>query len=326
MPLADNVAAMLADLPEEAGSDPESPEATPLPAASGSEPAATVVETDDKQAKRELLAAKLADIRERQQARALERQARGHVSKAKEDADAAAAERAKWEGLRTGTFVDGMRALGKDPREVLEQMKTEALKAGTPEFQISQMQERFDAELKRAISEHVEPLKKTIEQLTTENAEKDAAALDSRFGADFERTVQVEDFRALRVEYGEDRLFSMVRGFLASPKTLVTNAKALGVDLTHQDGRFSMREALTVLRRAQEEHEAQKQRRAQAVATPNPAGQGAPEKRPKVNGTVEVPSNPLGNTPASSRASGAPVEPRLSRRERVQRLADEDGG
>jgi hypothetical protein len=280
-----------------------------------------------RETKRSLLSERLAEVRERRAAARLDRQAREQADHAKKDREAAAAERAKWEGLRNGTFLDGMKALGKDPREVFEQMKQEAVEAGKPEAQIRQMQERFD----KLLAETVEPLKKTIEGLREEKkqteAREQAREESARFSADFDRTMQSPDFAPLRIEYGDERLVSMVRSFVTNPGSIVQHAKALKVELTHDDGRFSMREALTVLKRAQEEHEAQKQRRAQAVAPPSQPAPAPAGKKPTVNGTQERADNPLGNEPASSRASNATGKsPSESRRQRVQRLIDEGGG
>lgn len=336
MPISANVQALIADLPADspaAGSASES--AAPAPpedgvsgadpaVAPGGAPANEDPAAADRETKRSLLSEKLAEVRERRRAASLEKQARERAERAKSDSETAAAERAKWEKLRNGTFVEGMRELGRDPREVLEEMKREALEAGTPAAEIRRMQERFDGELRKVLTEQVEPLKKTIEQLQAEREEAAAREVETRFVSDFERTVKADDYRPLIVEYGEERLFDLVRGFYDRPGSIVRHAKALGVDLTHDDGRFSMREALTVLKRAQDEHEAQKQRRAQAVATPTQAGQGVPEKKPTVNGAAPA-TNPLGNEPASSRASANVQAPRLTRQQRVQKLIDGDG-
>jgi hypothetical protein len=348
MPLA---AAIEAAIIKETGSDSTSESSQTSPALGGDsgvesasanaaakpEPGKTGVatelqktEADDSQkaqkTKHELLQEKLAHVREQRQAQQIAKRAKAEADATKTDREAAKAERAKWEALKNGTFLEGMKALGRDPREAFEQMKDEAINAGKPEYQIKQMQERFDAALKEA----VEPLKKTIEELTAERAqakqEQDAREHNARFSSDFATQIKSPDFLGLVIEYGEERLESMVRGFVTNPGTIEKYAKALGVDLTHADGRFSMREALTVLRRAQEQHEAQKQSRVQKNATPSQAASAPAEKKPTVNGTTERSGNPLGNQPASSRAStDAPKRPRTTRAERIEKLIKEDG-
>lgn len=290
------------------------------PAQAG-EPPRPSAGADVQKTKHELLREKLAAARE-------ERAAKRLSQEAKADREAAAAERQKFEGLKNGTFLDTIKALGKDPREVFEEMKREAIEAGKPEAQIRIMRQRFDAQLKEAlesVKKETEPLKSEVERLRREKEDLEAREkereLMTRFSSDFSAQIKSDDYRDLRVEYGEERLLGMVRSFLTKPEALQHYARQYKVDLTHDDGRFSMREALTVLKRAHAEHEEQKSARAKSSSAPSQAAPAQADKQPTVNGTRA--ENPLGNSPASARSSNdSPKKPRLSRKERIERLVN----
>lgn len=281
--------------------------------------------------------AKTREAREAQRAEQRARAARADAervrSEAQADREAAAAERARWESLKTGKFLDGIKALGKDPREAFEEMQREAIEAGTPEAQQRRMREEFDRQLK-------EETEKVAKQLREElAAEKRAAAQQAeaaRFEGDFVRAVADSAYEALRDEYEDEQLFGFANGFRANPPALFKLAGELGVRLTDPTKGFTMRDILNVLAAKQATHErARDQRRAARTAASTPTSQAAPTAAappsPTVNGTAAKQRNAgattIGNDLATERASDGRFVPRGSTassriRERVRRLSE----
>lgn len=283
-------------------------------------PGAADPASEERKTKHALLEEKLAHVRERRAADRIEKKARETAAKAEQDAKVAAEERGKWESLKSGTFFEGIKAQGRDPKAVFEEMKQEAIKASTPEAQIERMQALFDKQLREA----VEPLQKRVDELTEREKELLEREESTTFRADFTAEVQADAYKSLRIEYGDDRLFRIADGLKKNPAQLRAYARELKVKLTYDDERFTMQDILGVLRRAQDSHEEEKQRRAGQFAPPQAqATPAAVEKT--VNGTVQPAANPLGNAPASSRATNEAAKPRLTRAQRVQKLADGDG-
>lgn len=304
-----------------AGSASESTDtAPPAVEASGAEsaPAADAEAAPDVQKTRhELLAEKLAAVREKRRADRYGERARREASAAETDRKVAAEERAKYEGLKNGTFLETIKALGKDPRVVFEEMKHEAIEAGTPEAQVRRMQEQFNVQLHEA----VEPLKQTVEELRKERDELRAREAGLRVQGDFQRVVADEDFLPLRVEYDDERLFAIADNLRQHPDNLIAHARRLQVRLTRDDGRFTMRDILNVLKAQQDEHERGKQERGAKLRPAQQQAAQATADSKTVNGTTDRRiGNPLGNNLASERASGASSKPRLTRNERIQKL------
>lgn len=344
------VAAMIAeaggDSPEaapteaaETASAPESPAgAPPTGGDSGAEsvpvetPPAAEPKPDDavetQKAKHELLREKLAKLRAENDARESARRAREYEERAKTDAEAAAAEKAKYAGLRNGTFLETVKALGLDPRQTFEEMKDEALKAGTPEAQLQRMQQQFDAQIAEAKAK-IEKLEKEREE---ERQKREATERQARFDYEFKRDIADEALRDLRIEYDDEQLADMAWALAHDRARMLSHAKRLNVQLTRSDGRYSMKEILTVLSRAHAEHEdskKQRRERLQATIPSQAAPQQAPANAKTVNGTAEKRNagNPLGNEAATSRSPDpkSTEKRRYSdeeRRQRVQRLVD----
>lgn len=345
--------AAAADVPK-AGSAPDASAGAPPPGnASSSESAsgatqatapskdgAAVASTapDASTVEHDLLKEKLAKVREERQARRLGESAKAHRERAQREADAAkedraaaAKERATWEGLKNGTFMDGVKAMGRDPRVVFAEVQAEALKAGTPEAQIARMQSEFERQLAEMVTNTVEPLKKTIEELTEERKVHAAEAAHRAFASDFHRHVEDPAYESLRDEYPDDRLLDIADGMRANPRHFYAQAARLRVKLQDPASGFNMRDILQVLKAAQDEHETGKttRRTARTATNPSTAAQQAPTANPTVNGTAErrnAGATTIGNDLASSRASDAGPQlrgttPGARIRERVRKLA-----
>jgi hypothetical protein len=283
------------------------------------------------------LAEKLAAVRDRRrrekaESRLGERE-RGIAEreKAAEGArQAAAAERAKYDALRTGTFKDTILALGHDPRVVFKDMQQEAIEAGKPEAEIRRMRADFEKQM----GEKLAPLAQTIEELKQQNA----ALLEERqrnaeenahrsFVSDYQEHVQDQKYVDLRIEYGDKRLFNLVRGMKGNPDQLRAYAKELGVRLTFPDRRFNMQDILNVLTAAHVAHDTERKQRREQMQAPNESQtQPSTLASPKtVNGATErrpAETNPLGNDSASTSASAPATRSRLSKQARLERALE----
>ncbi len=309
-----------------AGSAPDAPQDAGSPKPAVAAPGAT-------NPVHELLLEKLAKTREeRRSQRVLEsaRQQRDAIGReaeaAKVDREAAAAERARWENLKSGNFLDGIKASGRDPAKVFAELQREAVEAGTPEAQMRRMRDEFD----RQLAEQVGPLRKTIEDLTEREKSAKAETEQHAFASDFTRTVSDDAYGALRDEYPDERLLSLADGFRSNPNALRAQAARLGVRLPDPQIGFTMKDILNVLKAAQDEHEAGKttRRAARTATNPSTAAQQAPTAQATVNGTAErrnAGASTLGNDLASSTASTAKpslngMTPAARVRERVRRM------
>jgi hypothetical protein len=303
-PAADSIAALS---PPAAGDGSEADSASGASSPAAPPDGATTPEapTSDPAVKRQLLEEKVAALREARRAAQIEAKARRAAAEAAADRKAAAEERAKFDGLKNGTFLETIKALGQDPRQVFEEMKREAIEANAPEAQIRRMQERFDAQLR----EQLEPLQQTIEELRAEKEQAAARAHEAQMRADFSAHVQA--YPKLREEYDDADLERLARRFVSEPDALYMHAESLG--LTLPPDRFTMRHILDVLQATQDAHEQKRQQRRAAIA-PNPQATPAPPVARTVNGTSAVTT--LGNDFSSTRASeSTPRE--LTRDERV---------
>lgn len=287
-------------------------------AVSGAEPQEGA--TDPAVTKRELLAEKLREVRERRQSQRLSEKARREKEAAEADRAAAAEERKKFEALKRGSFRDALIEMGRDPREAFEEMAAEAKEAGTPEGQLKAMRAQFEREMRST----VEPLQKQIEELRAAR-EADAKALEeqrahareAQFQSDFARVLREPEFQPLLIEYEPETLLHVARSLRNEPDRLFGHARRLNVNLTGEQGRFTMLDILRTLVAQQAEHEKSREaRRARyQAATPGPQTDHGSTAR------TNAATSALGNSAASSRTTDA-SKPRLTRRQRVQRLID----
>lgn len=275
----------------------------------------------EQQTKHALLEEKLAAIRERRAAERLLHQAQERASSAERESKQAAEERAKWDALQKGTFKEAIQALGRDPREVFEEMAAEAQEAGKPETMIA----RARAEMERQLASTIEPLKKTIDSLQKQLEDERASSFEHGFIADFQTASQRPEFTELLIEYEPETLLQIAKTMRDNPPHMHQTAKRLNVQLTGRDGRFNMFDILNVCRAQLAQHvqgrEARRSR-LQAASTSQAAPQQAPANASTVNGTAEKRNagvNTLGNQLASSRASDT-AKPRLTREQRIQKL------
>lgn len=302
---------------ESAPADPQAP--VPTTDASGSSPAGATIDTGA--AEREILAAKLAETRAKARARMDDKSARNARKEAEKLRDDAKSEKEQLsKSLRAGTFLETVKALGKDPREAFREMQAEAVRAGTPEAQLEAMQERFEAENKAIRDElQKERDERAARDKQTEEARQAAAirAENQRFAGDFAKTVQQEPFGDLLDEYGEDRLLYLANNLRHNTSAAVDAASKLGVRLTDPARGVTMLEILSVLAAAQKDHESQKsaRRTARTGATQNqPVPHPGPQTA-KVNGTTAArnaePST-IGNNIASATATAGKAPLRAS--------------
>jgi hypothetical protein len=335
MPVADAIAARMTQVAaaveapsageEEAASEPAEgaiPTGDPAETTEGEAPVAPAEQaapppeeneaTKAQAAKRALLEARLAEVTERRKAQRLNERAREAARAAEADRQAAAEVRAKFDALKQGNFKEGLAALGRDPRQVFEEMQREAIEANTPEAEIK----RLRADFERQMGEKLEPLQKTIEQLQRERAVLAARDHDAQLQTAFMAEVQDPEFLSLRTEYDDVDLVGYVKHFDQNPEAFHASAKQYGVQLTNPNRGFTMREILTVLKAAQDAHDQGRQQRAARLqATTAPAAPSA--KTPTVNGTAPRGNagTTIGNDLAGERAS---TGRRLSRQERIE--------
>lgn len=298
--------------------------APPRAADKGASGAASTAETPEqaeakvRARRQELYEQKLADRRAKVQSARLVAQAKADRKAAAEDRKAGAAERGKWEKIgKEGTYLDGLKELGRDPRAEWEAMNKEAIEAGTPEA----IAKREREALKREMDEKLTPLQREVEQLRAERdatAAKNAAdAHASYLTSSFKEAAADPAFKDLRVEYADDTLLDHAKHYDKNPDQLRAHAREYGVRLTQPEKGFTMHELLQVLSAAQAAHNAgvQARRAAQSPAEPQSANP------PTVNGTAprRNAGTAIGNDLASQRASTGPaVSAMLSPQERLR--------
>ncbi len=325
-PVADSVPDKAATSPPSGtASGPESAagalDAASSPASPGSPAAPTMSD---------LFQEKLDEIRERRKAKGLGKQASVHVSRAarweaeaQADREAAAAEKARWEGLKSGSFLETLKAAGKDPAVAFAEMQREAIEQGTPEAQMKRMRE----EMERQLATTVEPLQKTIAQLTEERDQAKADAHERGFVSDFESTAKDAAYQELRIEYPDARLLRLAKSFRDEPKFFYEQARANQVRLTDPAHGFNMVDILNVLSAVQAKHREETESRRAALAAPSNAAE-RPASSPTVNGTAARPNagQNIGNDLATARAADGKFVPKATTaagrvRERARRIA-----
>lgn len=299
------------------------PAGEPSGAASGAEERGADV-ADEAATKHRLLEEKLREVRERRQAQRLGERAKREKEAAEADRAAAAEERKKLEALKTGSFKDALIAMGRDPLATFEEMAAEAKEAGTPEGQIKAMRAQFEREMRATI----EPLQKQIEELKSrdEAARREleaqrAAAVDAQFQSDFVRALREPEFSPLLVEYEPETLLQVAQSLRDKPEQLFGHARRLGVRLTGSQGQFTMLDILRTIAAHQSEHEKAREARRARYQTANPGTQQTVNGTSARTNAATSATSALGNNAASSRSTDA-SKPRLTRRERVQRLID----
>lgn len=286
------------------------------PDAPASSPGATMAE---------VFAEKLARLREKRQADTSLREAQEAREQAKADREAAAAEKARWEDLKSGSFLDGIKAMGRDPRAAFEEMQKEAVEAGTPEAQIKRMQSEFQ----RQLAEHVEPLKKTIEELRTERETLTKEASERAFASDFTASLEDPMYEEMRISNSDDAIRKHAVCFRDDPALFHSYARELKYDLPPPQEGFTMKHILGVLKSAHDQHtaETEKRRAARIAAKPSTAAQQAATVT--VNGTAERRNagvTNIGNDLATARAVDGKFIPKGSSaaqriRERARRYS-----
>ena len=337
IPIAERIAAKMNAIAGEPG-EVEAEEATDAPEAEASgeptetpleqvttEAAAPVAEETEEQkavraerAKRaELFEEKLKGAREKRQAQRLAEKAREERRAAENDRKAAAAERAKYEGLKEGTFKQTLEALGRDPRQAWEEMNREAIEGSTPEAQAKRREEA----LKRELDEKLTPLQQELKDLREREAKWAAQAHETAMVTSYQREAVDPVYADLRTEYDDATLMEYVRHYDKNPTELHAHAQEYGVRLTDPANGFTMREILDVLKSAQDAHERAKQARRAAIAPPGPQS-----AQPSVNGTAprRNAGTAVGNDLAAQRASAKAEAPGLSPRERMRLRAAEE--
>lgn len=288
-----------------------------------SSPTEAAAATEERATQRELLQEKLAQARERRQAQRIAERAKAERTQAEADRKAAAEERSKWESLSKGTFKEGLLAMGRDPREVFNEMVKEAEEAGTPEAQIASLRAMFEKQM----AEKLEPLQKELDDLKKQRDEAQKQAGEARFSSDFTHVVARPEFGDLLVEYDTSTLFKVAKTLRDEPARMHENAARLKVNLTGANGGYNMLDILRVLKAQQDEHEQGKAARRARLQASNPSQaaetQAAPAK-PTVNGTAEKRNagTTLGNDLVSTTASSKGGRLATSRHDRIKKLVE----
>lgn len=279
----------------------------------------------------DVFAEKLAKTREARQAQRLASTASRDAHEAARvrqeaaaDREAAAAERKQWEELKSGNILETLKRAGRDPAEVFAQMQREAIESGTPEAQLRRMREEMD----RQLADTVEPLRKTIEQLTAEKARAEMQSAEQGFASDFGGAIEDPSFEDLRIEYPDDRLLQHAKNFRDNPKFFYDVAKQHQVRLTDPTQGFNMRDILNVLKSVQDAHRAGTESR-RAARAPAPSEAAPSAASPTVNGTAErrnAEATTIGNDLTTARAADGKFVPQGSTaaqrlRERTRRMS-----
>lgn len=255
---------------------------------------------------------------ERRAARLARERAEALAKQAEDDRKAAADEREKAKGM---SWLDRAKADKRDPREVFEEMRAEALKAGTPEAKIEAMEKAWGARM--------ESLEKALEEersgRKTERETATAHQEHAAFVADFQQGIADDKYATLHEEYDPPELFRVVQTLKGNPAYLRKQAKDLGVALTFDDGSFTMMDILSVMKATQDRHRTkQEQRRTQGAAPhTSPAGLQQPPAatKPTVNGTAaRNAGNTISNDLAASRATEAEQLKSMTREQRSKHL------
>ncbi len=287
------------------------------------------VEETPEQAETKARAARLALYEEKLTASREKRQAQRTIEKAKAERKAAAAERqaaaehaaaekAKYEGLKkAGSIKQTLELLGKNPREFIEEAQREAIEYSTPEAAAKRAQEALDAKFAEQQAKIDALVKEREDALAAEAARNE----HQRLVTHFQKSLDDPAFKALRVEYPDEVLLDHAQHYAANPAELHQHARTYGVRLTDPHGRFTMHELLQVLSAAQAAHDAGKQARQAAQSPP----EGQTGKPPTVNGTAERRNaGTVTNDLASQRASPGPKVSSGSVKDRLAASIEEE--
>ncbi len=267
-------------------------------------------------ARLELFQEKLKQKREENAARRLAAQAKADRQAAKADREAAKTERAKYDGLKAGSFKETLAALGRDPRQTWEEMNREAIEASSPEAQAK----REAAAAQKALDERFAPVLTELEQLREERKQWATRAHESRIVSGFQQAAADPAFKDLRIEYPDDALLDHAKYYDKNPDHLRAAAQEYGVRLTAPEKGFTMHELLQVLSAAQAAHNAGVQARRAAMSPAEPQSASPPT----VNGTAprRNAGTAVGNDLASQRASAKAEATALSPKERMRARAE----
>lgn len=258
------------------------------------------------------LQAKLAHDRKLRSAKELKKKTKAELDAAAKDRAEAADLLAKAKSIgKDQKWLDHIRSLGRDPREVWEEMRQEALKAGTPDAKIDVLTKQLEEERaeRLKLEKKLEDDKKAIEEERARaEQEREKADEDRRFVGDIKRAIAEPQFASLLEEYEPEQLEDMAQGFRREPWRLKLHAQKLGVRLTNPDEGFNMLDIFNVMHAAQTAHRERMQRRTQSAASQTSVGAPpqAPAATPTVNGTAErkaAPPTTIGNALASERAA-----------------------
>lgn len=295
-------------------------------AAPSGEPASTSPEAPIAPDESELRA-KLERDRERREARAAIRKAKLEAEARTKLEKELAEERSKQAALKGKPFLERLKEEGQDPRTVFEQMKAEALKAGTPEARIEALEKANEA--------RVAALEAQLKAITDAREQEQRAIAAERqeraFERDFSKALEIPAVKPLLDEYDPEDLLDIVRG-MRDPELLSAHAERLGVDLgvdlTDPDAEFNILHIFQVLRAQHDAHHAKKQRRQQQAApqTSQPGTQPAEAKKPTVNGTeARNAGTTLSNDLAATSAVAAPDHNGEDHKARLKRLIEQFG-
>ena len=249
------------------------------PAAPAPDPDAEV-----RAARLKLFEEKLADRRAKNQGERLRAQARAEAKAIADERKAVAAEKAKYEGLRTGSFKQTLSALGRDPVKTFAEMQQEAIEASTPEGQARREREaaeQREKEKEAALEERFKPILSELEQLRAERAQWAEETHKHNIQQSYATVAADPAFKELRIEYPDDALLEYAHMYDRNPEAFYAAASEYGVRLTSPGKGFSMHELLQVLSAAQAAHSSGVQARR--------AAQSPPERQsgsPTVNGTA----------------------------------------
>ncbi len=230
-------------------------------------------ETKVRAARLALFEEKLVASREKREAQRVVERAKAARKEAANERRLAQEERAKYDGLKEGSFKDTLKALGRDPQKTFEEMSREAIEYSTPEAAAKREQVRIDAKL-----EELKARQDAIDKREADQAAEVAArAEQSRLITHFQKAAEDPAFGALRIEYPDEVLLDHAQHYAAHPAELRKHAAAYGVRLTDPHGRFTMHELLQVLSAAQAAHDTAKQTRS-AARRPAEAQAGKPPR------------------------------------------------
>lgn len=277
----------------------------------------------------DVLEAKLAADRNRRltkgekRAARLEREKQQQITaKLEADQKEAAASKEQWKNLGKGkSWLETLKEAGRDPRQVFEEMRTEALKAGTPEARIEAME--------KAVLQFQESTEKALKEERDERQREREAAQRERqqaiFVDDFRQGIARPEFAPLLDEYEPPQLLRFCEQLRQTPDYLMQEAKKLGVRLTGDDGTFNMIDILSVMKASVDAVIARReQRRTQSAAPPSSTAaptQAPAATKPTVNGTAaRTAGNTIGNDLAASRASEAEQLKGMTREQRSKYL------